>query len=200
VTFVNFRPAGLTEFAPSITSHEEDPYHQLPSEGRKLHGRTRRRLQIFIRDLRFNPNLANGYHKRTELEPDLLACWEQIQWCDHMVWVHPVWWGGLPAMTKGFLDRLFLPGFVFRYRENSVWWDKLLKGKTARIIVTMDQPAWYYWLVNGEPSINQLKKTVLQYCGVNPVRVSAIGPVRGSTDAKRAKWLRKVEDLGRRCA
>jgi NAD(P)H dehydrogenase (quinone) len=156
--------------------------------------------EIFIRDLRFNPNLANGYHKRTELEPDLLACWEQIQWCDHMVWVHPVWWGGLPAMTKGFLDHLFLPGFVFRYRENSVWWDKLLKGKTARIIVTMDQPAWYYWLVNGEPSINQLKKTVLQYCGVNPVRVSAIGPVRGSTDAKRAKWLRKVEDLGRRCA
>jgi NAD(P)H dehydrogenase (quinone) len=152
--------------------------------------------EIFIRDLKFDPNLANGYHKRTELEPDLLASWEQIQWCDHMVWVHPVWWGGLPAMTKGFLDRLFLPGFVFRYRENSVWWDKLLKGKSARIIVTMDAPSWYYWVVNGAPSINQLKKTVLGYCGVSPVKVTTIGPVRGSDDRKRAKWLGKAERLG----
>jgi putative NADPH-quinone reductase len=152
--------------------------------------------EIIIRDLTFNPNLVHGYKERTELEPDLLACWEDIQWCDHMVWAHPVWWGGLPAMTKGFLDRLFLPGFVFQYRENSVWWDKLLKGKSARIIVTMDQPAWYYWLVNGEPSINQLKKTVLQYCGVNPVKVTALGPVRGSKDGQRAKWLQKVNRLG----
>jgi putative NADPH-quinone reductase len=156
--------------------------------------------EIIIRDLTFNPNLVHGYKERTELEPDLLACWEDIQWCDHMVWAHPVWWGGLPAMTKGFLDRLFLPGFVFRYRENSVWWDKLLKGKSARIIVTMDQPAWYYWLVNGEPSINQLKKTVLKYCGVNPVKVTALGPVRGSNAGKRAKWLQRAEELGRRCA
>lgn len=48
-----------------------------------------------------------------------------------MVWFHPVWWGGLPALTKGFIDRVFTPGFAFKYRENSVWWDKLLSGKTA---------------------------------------------------------------------
>ena len=69
--------------------------------------------EIVIKDLVFNPNLQFGYQKRTELEPDLLDAWEKIKWADHLVWVHPVWWGGLPAVTKGFIDRLFLPGFFF---------------------------------------------------------------------------------------
>ncbi len=81
--------------------------------------------------MQFNPNLQFGYQKRIELEPDLLGAWEKIKWADHLVWIHPVWWGGLPAITKGFIDRVFLPGFAFKYRENSVWWDRLLKGKTA---------------------------------------------------------------------
>jgi NAD(P)H dehydrogenase (quinone) len=72
--------------------------------------------EIVITDLAFNPNLRFGYQKRTELEQDLLDAWKKIIWAEHLVWVHPVWWGGLPALTKGFIDRLFLPGFSFRYR------------------------------------------------------------------------------------
>jgi len=153
--------------------------------------------EITIRDLKFNPNLQSGYQKRTELEPDLLEAREKIKWAEHLVWVHPVWWGGLPAITKGFIDRLFLPGFAFQYRENSVWWDKLLKGKTAHILTTMDQPAWYYRFVFGQPSINQLKKSTLEFCGVKPVKVSYFGPVKSATDAVRGKWLQKAEQSGR---
>jgi NAD(P)H dehydrogenase (quinone) len=153
--------------------------------------------EITIRDLIFNPNLQSGYQKRTELEPDLLEAWEKIKWAEHLVWVHPVWWGGLPAITKGFIDRLFLPGFAFQYRENSVWWDKLLKGKTAHIITTMDQPAWYYRFMFGQPSINQLKKSTLEFCGVKPVKVSYFGPVKSATDETRKKWLHKTEQSGR---
>ena len=70
--------------------------------------------EIRISELSFNVNLQFGYRKRTELEPDLLAAWEDIQWADHLVWVYPVWWGSVPAIMKGFIDRLFLPGFVSR--------------------------------------------------------------------------------------
>ena len=154
--------------------------------------------QIIIADLVFNPNLQFGYQKRTELEPDLADAWEKIKWADHLVWVHPVWWGGLPAITKGFIDRLFLPGFSFQYRENSVWWDKLLKGKTAHIITTLDQPSWYYWLVYGRPSVNQLKKSTLEFCGVKPVKVTYIGIIKTATNDIRKKWLAKVEELGRK--
>ncbi|WP_312288194.1 NAD(P)H-dependent oxidoreductase [Chryseobacterium gleum] len=154
--------------------------------------------EIVIRDLDFNPNLQFGYRKRMELEPDLLKAWEIIQWADHMVWVHPVWWGGFPAIMKGFIDRLFLPGMAYKYRENSVWWDKLLKGKTAHVLTTLDQPGWYYRLFFGRPSVNQLRKSVLEYCGVKPVRVTYIGIIRNSKDEQRAQWLTKVKLLGKK--
>lgn len=151
---------------------------------------------IVISELNFDPNLRFGYQKRMELEPDLLESWRKIQEANHIVWIHPVWWGGLPATTKGFIDRLFLPGMAFQYRENSVWWDKLLKGKTAHIITTLDQPSWYYRFFFGRPSVNQLKKSTLEFCGVKPVKVSYIGIVKTSDSTQRQNWLKKVYDFG----
>ncbi|TDQ78076.1 NAD(P)H-dependent oxidoreductase [Sphingobacterium yanglingense] len=153
---------------------------------------------IPIGELQFNPNLQYGYQQRMELEPDLMQAWDSILWADHLVWVHPVWWGGLPAVTKGFVDRLFLPGMAYKYRPNSVWWDKLLSGKTAHIITTLDQPGWYYRLFFGRPSVNQLKKSILEFCGIKPVKVTYVGVIRNSTDAQRTKWLDKVRGIGRR--
>lgn len=154
--------------------------------------------EIVIANLDFNPNLQFGYQKRTELEPDLLEAWEKIQWADYLVWIHPVWWGGLPAITKGFIDRLFLPGFAFQYRENSHFWDKLLRGKTAHIITTLDQPGFFYRLFFHRPSVNQLRRSVLKFCGISPVKVSYIGIVRNSTPEMRKKWLEKVENWGKK--
>ncbi|MEP0711816.1 NAD(P)H-dependent oxidoreductase [Algoriphagus sp.] len=154
--------------------------------------------EIKIAELNFNPNLEFGYQKRTTLEPDLVEAWDKILWADHLVWIHPVWWGGYPAIMKGFIDRLFLPGMAFQYRENSLWWDKLLKGKTAHIITTMDQPSWYYWLIYGRPSVNQLKKTTLEFCGVSPVKVTYIGPLKTFSPTQRAKWLKKIELIGQK--
>ena len=156
--------------------------------------------EIIIADLKFNPNLQFGYQKRTELEPDLLDAQDKIKWAEHLVWIHPVWWGGLPAITKGFIDRVFLPGFAFQYRKDSVWWDKLLKGKTAHILTTLDQPSWYYWFCYGRPSVNQLKKSTLEFSGVKPVKTTYIGIVKKSETAKRLKWLESVERLGRKDA
>ena len=153
---------------------------------------------IHVGELSFNPNLQDGYTKRMELEPDLLASLEKIKKADHLVWIHPVWWGGLPAIMKGFIDRLFLPGIAYKYRENSLWWDKLLTGKTARIITTLDQPAWYYWMFYGIPSVNQLKKSTLEFCGIKPVAVTYIGIVKTAETKQRELWLKKIYQLGQR--
>ncbi len=152
--------------------------------------------RIDIRNLEFNPNLQFGYRKRTDLEPDLLDAWEKIQSAEHIVWIYPVWWGSLPAIMKGFIDRLFLPGFAFKKREGSVWWDKFLKGKSARIICTLDQPAWYYRFNYGQPSHKAMKKLTMHFVGIKPVRITTIGPIRLSKDAFRKKWLDKVSSLG----
>jgi NAD(P)H dehydrogenase (quinone) len=156
--------------------------------------------ELIIRDLNFNPNLQFGYRKRTDLEPDLIDAQEKITWANHIVWIYPVWWGSLPAILKGFIDRTFLPGFAFQKRENSVWWDKLLTGKSARIISTLDQPAWYYWLIYRQPSNNAMKKLTLEFTGFSPVKVTSIGPIRLSKDSFRKNWLEKIEKLGENLA
>lgn len=152
---------------------------------------------LHLYKLQFDPNLKHGYRQRTEWEPDLVRAWELIQWAEHLVWVHPVWWGGLPALLKGFIDRLFLPGKAFKYRPNSVWWDKLLTGKTARIITTLDQPGWYYRFRFGRPSVNQLKRSTLEFCGIKPVHITYIGIIKTATAIQRNKWLNKAAKMGR---
>lgn len=151
---------------------------------------------IHIGDLTFEPNLKYGYHQRLELEEDLLAAQETIRWADHLVFVYPIWWGTVPAILKGFIDRVFLPGFAYRYRPNSMFWDKLLSGKSARLIVTMDTPSWYYRWVYKQAGHHVMKRGTLQFSGVNPVKITEIAPVKSSTDKQREKWLADVEKLG----
>ena len=152
--------------------------------------------ELRLRELIFNLNLEFGYRKRIELEPDLLKAQELIKWAEHLVWVFPVWWGSVPALLKGFLDRTFLPGFAYQKREHSLLLDGLLKGKTARIISTIDQPAWYYRLVYARPTFHAMKKLTLELCGIKPVKTTLIGPIRLSKESFRESWLQRVERLG----
>ena len=151
---------------------------------------------INIRDLKFNPNLEFGYRKRTELEPDLLSAIKNIKEANHIVWVFPMWWYGYPALMKGFIDRTFLPGITFEYEKGKAMPKPLLKGKTGRIIVTADTPKWYDSLFMKNPVINQFKKGTLKFCGINPIKVSYISPIKGSSIEFRNKWLSKIEKLG----
>jgi len=155
---------------------------------------------LYLRDLTFQLDLSMGYRKRTELEPDLLRAQELIRWANHIVVVHPVWWGCFPALMKGFLDRVFLPGFFFRKRPGAALrWDKLLTGRSARILYTLDTPRLYWWLA-GRPSYMILKYITLGYCGVSPIRGTAYSIVRLSTPERRAAWIADALRLGRRRA
>lgn len=151
---------------------------------------------VNLRDLKFNPILNAGYRIPTDLEPDLLEVREKIKKADHLVFVYPNWWGTFPALLKGFIDRVFLPGFAFKYHDNSIRWDKLLKGKSARIIVTMDTPVWYYRFGFRSPGHNAMRLCLLKFCGIRPVGSTIFSPLKNSTLSKRTSWLTKVEKLG----
>lgn len=152
--------------------------------------------QINISELNFDPNLKFGYRKRVELEPDLIDAIDKIKKADHIAWVFPLWWYSFPALMKGFIDRVFLPGITYQPIEGKPFPKKLLKGKTAHIIITADTPKWYNFLVMKNPAINQLKKGTLQFCGVNPVKVTYIATIKNSTVSFRKKWLEKIAALG----
>lgn len=150
---------------------------------------------INIADLKFNPNLTYGYRQRMELEQDLQNAVDKIKKADHIVWIFPMWWYGYPAIMKGFIDRTFLPGITFEVVPGKAFPNKLLKGRTGHIIVTADTPRWYDWLFMKSPAINQFRKGTLEFCGISPVKVTYIAPIKESDDAFRNKWLKKVRLL-----
>ena len=152
---------------------------------------------VHLIDLKFNPILTHGYRVVSELEPDLLKIQQDILQPDHLVFVYPNWWATFPALLKGFFDRVFIPNFAFKYHDKGLFWDKLLKGKTARLIVTMDTPKWYYWLINRSAGHNAIKIGVLEFCGIKPVTISVFTPVKSSDELKRKKWLNEIELLGK---
>ncbi|WP_212005688.1 NAD(P)H-dependent oxidoreductase [Chitinophaga sp. HK235] len=154
--------------------------------------------EIMLGQLQFDPNLRYGYRKRSELEPDLLDAWKKIKSAEHIVWIFPLWWGYLPALTKGFIDRLFLPGFAFANKENSMMIEKKLRGKTARIICTMDTPIWYHYLFYRNTGMRAFRSQTLSFCGIKTIGTTYISPVKYFKDNQKEKALQKVAALGRR--
>jgi len=149
--------------------------------------------------LDFNPNLQFGYQKRTELEPDMLKAWEKIKWAEHIVWIYPQWWGFMPSILKGFIDRLFLPGFAYQPAEgNSITWEKLLQGKSSHIINTMDYPVWYYKWILRERGTKIMKNNILSFVGIKTVKTTYIGPIKNSSQDFREKWIKKINYFGQR--
>lgn len=166
------------------------------AEGARQAGKTA--TVVAMRDLQFDPVLHLGYAGDQPLEPDLVRMQEAIRACKRLVLVYPIWWGGMPAQMKGFIDRTFLPGFAFKYRDGGTMWDRLLAGRSARVIVTMDAPPWYDLLMYRAGGTQIAKMALLRFTGFSPVRVWRLGSLRHSNDKKRDAWLQRAQNLGRK--
>ncbi|MCX6754336.1 MAG: NAD(P)H-dependent oxidoreductase [Candidatus Nomurabacteria bacterium] len=153
--------------------------------------------EIIVTDMPIENYLRYDHFSGKDVGQDIKDARESITWAEHLVFVHPVWWGSMPAILKCFIDMVFSAGFAFKYKQGSGLPEKLLKGKTAHIITTMDTPYFIYNYFFGSPSINQLKNRTLNFCGISPVKVSHFGPVQSSTEEKRKKFLEEVYKLGK---
>ena len=151
--------------------------------------------QLRLGELDFDPVLREGYQQIQVLEEALSAAQSDILWAEHLTLVYPIWWGGIPALLKGFFDRVFLPGFAFKYRKGKAFPDKLLKGRTAHLLVTMDTPPWYYRWSYHMPGLHQVRKTTLEFCGIRPLRTLTFGPLLDSSDQQRNTWLRQAQAI-----
>jgi NAD(P)H dehydrogenase (quinone) len=164
------------------------------TEGARATGADIRELNLG--ELKFDPILWKGYKTIQQLEPDLINAQQLIQWSQHLVFVYPNWWGSMPALMKGFFDRVFLPGFAFKYRENSPLWDKLLAPRTAQLLVTMDTPSWYYRWVFRRPGHNQMKHTILEFSGIKVKNINEFAPVKNASQQQIQKWIAIARRLG----
>ena len=154
--------------------------------------------RVNVRDMEFTPVLRHGYRKRTVWEADLQSLAEKFDACDHAVFAFPMWWGAEPAELKGLIDRLFLPGFMYQYRDGNALWDKYLEGRSADVIATMDTPPFFLRLVYGNSIIKRWKGQVLGFVGFAPVRFLPCGIVKnGGAEKNLSKWKVRIEKMAR---
>jgi putative NADPH-quinone reductase len=127
---------------------------------------------------------------------------QAIKDADHVVFVFPLWLGTLPALLKGFLEQVMRPGVAFAYPEpgKGGFPRTLLKGRSARVVVTMGMPAFFYRLWYLGHGIAGMRRNILNFVGIAPVRESLFGAVEGASDATRRKWIERMRGLGQRAA
>lgn len=146
--------------------------------------------------MNFDAILREGYRREQPLEPDLVAARQVLKASDHLVFVFPLWCGDMPALMKGFIERVLQPDLLaIQGSHDKASWS-IFQGKSARIIMTMGMPGWFYWWYYGAHALKLLKRNILHFTGVTPVRSTVYGMVVGVGDEKRQQWLREVEALG----
>lgn len=131
------------------------------------------------------------------LTQDIKAAQDKIQWSNHLVIFYPLWLGTMPALLKGFLEQVLRRRYAFLLLENGRW-EKRLKGRSARIVVTMRMPALAYRLFFGAHSLRSLERNILGFCGFGPLRTSTIGLVDSPNPKRRERWLERMEEYGKR--
>ena len=153
-----------------------------------------------VADMRFDPVLHKGYREIQALEPDLRAFQEQVKWCQHFVVFYPIWWSDMPALMKGLIDRVWLPGFAFNFRKGLIpGWYRKLKGKSARVIVTSDQHPFFLWLLFGG-NINNFTRGVLRFSGFAPLRrnwISGMQKISPERIERLKKWAERLGGRGK---
>lgn len=150
---------------------------------------------IRIGDLQFNYGTPVDFD-HISLEPDLERVQESLRWADHIALVYPNWWGASPGQLRVLLERVLMPGFAFKYHAKGLGWDRLLMGRTAELLVTMDTPSLYYRVIYGAAGDKIMANRILGFCGVRCVRTTHFSPVRTSDLWHRRKWIEKAAALG----
>jgi putative NADPH-quinone reductase len=168
------------------------------AEGAREAGHELRTIDVAQLDF---PLLRSQHAWRHEpLPPALAPAQEAIHWADHLVFFFPLWLGGMPALLKGFLEQVAREGFAFAEEEGHPMGRKLLKGRSARLVVTMGMPAVVYRFYFRAHSIKALERNILGFVGIAPIKETLIGLVESIDDPARAKWFERLRSLGRQAA
>lgn len=150
---------------------------------------------VRLGDLKFDPVLRHGHRASQPLEPDLLALRDAFEAADHVAWFFPTYWASPPAVVRAVVDRLFLPGWAFRYEKGRQLPRGLLAGRSARVVTTMDSPGFWYALSHNRAIHGAFVSGTLRFVGFAPVRTRTIYRLRDLTEPARAALLREMDAL-----
>lgn len=167
------------------------------TEGAESAGHRVHRLTLASMDITFLRSAAQ-WHDETP-NPDIRDAQEAIMAADHLVIIYPLWLGTMPALLKAFLEQMARPGFAVP-RESVGAKAGLLRGKSARVVVTMGMPVFIYRFFFFAHSLKSLERNILRFIGIKPIRETLIGMMSAKAGDRAASWIVRMRDLGRRGA
>jgi NAD(P)H dehydrogenase (quinone) len=153
-----------------------------------------------LSQMKFDPILHNGYRQEQPLEPDLRAAYEALAACVHLVLIFPLWCGDMPALLKGFIERILQPDLIAREGSETAMDWSIFANKTGRIIMTMGMPVSIYRFWYRGHALKLLTRNILNFIGIKPVRHTLFGMLGTSKPEKRDRWVNEVRELGRNAA
>lgn len=118
-----------------------------------------------------------------------------VRKADHIVLIYPLWMGDMPAIVKAWIEQVMRTGFAFEMERTS--WTPALKGKSARVIVTMGMPGFAYRWFYFAHSLRSLDRNILKFCGIRPVRWSIFGNAEDPSGKAQKGFLETAAKLGR---
>ncbi|AMR09444.1 NAD(P)H-dependent oxidoreductase [Bacillus sp. FSL W8-0445] len=142
---------------------------------------------------RFDPVLLFDEKKRRsdmKRDPETAEYRRIVKNADHLIFIYPLWWGGMPAIMKGFIDRVFAAGEAYTYQGKLP--KGLLKARTASVYYTADAPSWYLRFWQRDADWVTVKDVMLKFCGVRRVKRLLFAGVKDSSEEKRTQWLDRV--------
>jgi putative NADPH-quinone reductase len=139
---------------------------------------------------------SRGEWEKGELGADIRKAQELITWAQHIVLFYPLWLGSMPALLKAFLEQVLRPGFAVNAVGAASSWKGLLRGRSARVVVTMSTPAALYRWYFRAHSVKSLRRNILGLAGIRPIHETLVGSVETS-ESSRKKGLEEVHALGR---
>ncbi len=125
---------------------------------------------------------------------------QKVEWCDLMIWQFPLWWFGLPAVLKGWVDRVFAMGRI--YGGGRIYETGVFHGKRAMLSLTTGGPREAYLKdgFNGDIDaiLRPIHRGMLQFVGFDVLAPQIVyGPIRMSEDGRRAELDRYARRLVR---
>ncbi|MEX1107865.1 MAG: NAD(P)H-dependent oxidoreductase [Dongiaceae bacterium] len=120
---------------------------------------------------------------------------EAVTRCHHLLVVYPLWLGTMPALVKAFFEQLSRNEFAISSGGNG-WPRKMLKGRSARVVVTMGMPAPAYKLIFGAHGVRGFESGILGMAGFKPVRETLIGGVGELKQARVDALMKRLKSLG----
>jgi putative NADPH-quinone reductase len=163
------------------------------ADGAKRSGANVRWLEIAGLDI---PFLQNPADFATAPPASIARAQEQMKASDHLVIVYPLWLGTMPALVKAFFEQVCRGHFAITPKGMKEWPQQMLKGKSARVIVTMGMPAAAYQLMFGAHGVRGFESGILGMAGVKPIRETLIGGVGQLSKAKAKALLQRIRSLG----